>query len=66
MRIATSGFGPIIDWGVVDEPTDADANVETGPLSPIIRSSQPVRSVEPGAAFSIVAMASKCDRVGLT
>ena len=45
-------------------PTPTVAKAPPAPWAELTRSSQPVRTLEPGAARSISSMAWKCDRVG--
>ena len=62
----SSGAGPW-NWVVTPPLPIAQAwNDVPDPRAPSMRSIQPVRSEEPGAAFSISSIASKCERVGLT
>jgi len=55
---------PLIEIGAVAGPTEQAANGVPVPETPAIRSIQPVRRSDPGAARSISSMASKCDMVG--
>ena len=63
----SSGAGPLeLRWSTPPLPIAQPWNAVPAPRSPSTRSIQPVRSDEPGAAFSISSIASKCERVGLT
>ncbi len=64
-RRARSGEVPMNERGAVELPTAVAAKGPGVVVAPTIRSSQPVRSDEPGAARSISSMSVKCDRVGL-
>jgi hypothetical protein len=60
----SSGAGPASAADGLVDPTSAAWKTEPGARSPTVRSSQPVRSVVPGAARSSSAMAVKCERDG--
>ncbi len=63
--MASSGLGPSRLSGGSVSPTWTAWNDEpVRPLIPMTRSSQPDRAEVPGAARSISACASKCDRSG--
>ena len=63
--IANLALGPSIDAGRLPEPIWVSVNLPGLPNAPSVRSIQPVRSDVVGAARSISAIASKCERVGL-
>ena len=64
--MVTSGLGPMNELGAVVAPTTVAANGLGEPARPTIRSIQPVRRLDPGAAFSMSSMAAKWERVGLS
>ena len=59
------GGGPEQRPGELLDPIVVAANGPGVVVAPTMRSSQPVRNEEPGAARSISSMSVKCDRVGL-
>jgi hypothetical protein len=62
--ISSSGDGPTSDIGAASMPIPTVAYDDPAPVAPLSRSSQPVRTLDPGAARSIASMAWKCERVG--